>query len=318
MKDRLQIGLAVALLLGLGLGPAAAGSIEARVDEGRLTLMAEAAPLVEVLQAIGDAGGFAVVIRGDLAQPVERRFEDRPLEDALQELTKGHTVIIKHAPDSGDLSELRVIASRRATPAPPASVSATEAVAALAAAVEPEERSGMSKREAFRFANRARPAPTEDDIRYALAGDDQSERVAAIPKVGSLMPQDALAVLSDVLAEDRDPLVRSRAVAALTRIEGDGAGSLLQSALLNDGDVGIRLQAINALAASPGAQRRTSALARAMRDDPQADVRRSALLALQRVGGDWARSYLERTAPRLEPDLRQLAERALLTWRSGN
>jgi hypothetical protein len=55
-----------------------------------------------------------------------------------------------------------------------------------------------------------------------------------------------------------------------------------------------------------------------MRDDPEADVRRSALLALQRVGGDWARSYLERTAPRLEPELRQLAERALLTWRSGN
>jgi hypothetical protein len=301
----------------LGPGPAAAGSIEARVDEGRLTLRAEAAPLVEVLQAIGEAGGFAVVIRGDLAQPVERRFEDRPLEDALQELTKGHTVIIKRAPDSGDLSELRVIASR-ASPAPLASDSATEAVAALAAAVEPEERSGMSRREAFRLANRGRPAPTEDDIRYALAGDDQSERVAAIPKVGSLMPEDALAVLSDVLAEDRDPLVRSRAVAALTRIEGDGAGSLLQSALLNDGDVGIRLQAINALAASPGAQRRTSALARAMRDDPEADVRRSALLALQRVGGDWARSYLERTAPRLEPDLRQLAERALLTWRSGN
>jgi hypothetical protein len=56
------------------------------------------------------------------------------------------------------------------------------------------------------------------------------------------------------------------------------------------------------------------ALARALRDDPEPDVRRSALLALQRVGGDWAHSYLERTAPGLDPDLRLLAERALRTW----
>jgi HEAT repeat protein len=126
-----------------------------------------------------------------------------------------------------------------------------------------------------------------------------------------------MGVLEDVLAEDEDPLVRSRAVAALTRFGGDDAGSLLQAAALGDADSEIRIQAINALAASPAAARRTSALARALRDDPEPDVQRNALLALQRVGGEWARAYLERTAPRLDPELRMLAERALRTWAQG-
>jgi len=107
--------------------------------------------------------------------------------------------------------------------------------------------------------------------------------------------------------------VRSRAVAALTRFESGNAGGLLQAAALNDGDADIRMQAINALAASP-AQRRTTAFARALRNDPDPRVRRSALLAMQRVGGDWGRSYLERIASDLEPELRRIADRALLTW----
>jgi HEAT repeats len=304
-----------ALLAALCLGTVAvaqeAPTIEVRVEDGRLSLRAEAAALAEVLYAIGEAGGFAVVIRGDLAQPVERVIEAEPLEDALQELARGHSMIVKRARDSGDLAEIRVIAN------PVQSRAAAPVVDIAGEAEQGEARDGggpISARAAFRQAHLGMPAPTEDDLRFALAADDQAERVAAIPRVGSLHPSDALDVLEDVLAEDEDPLVRSRAVAALTRLDGDHAGALLQAAVLGDADTDVRIQAINALAASPEAPRRTTALARAMRDDPEPDVRRSALLALQRVGGGWARAYLERTAPRLDPELRMLAERALLTW----
>ncbi len=311
-----SIGAGV-LLAALCLGSVAlaqeAPTIEVRVEDGRLSLRAEAAALADVLDAIGEAAGFAVVIRGDLADPVDRVSEAEPIEDVLQDLARGHSMIVKRAPGSGALAEILVIAN----PAQSRAAAAAPAAAADDVAEQAGGRAGgdpVSERAAFRQAHLGMPAPTEDDLRLALAADDQAERVAAIPKVGSLDPGDALGILEDVLAEDEDPLVRSRAVAALTRFDGDAAGSLLQAAVLGDADTDIRIQAINALAASPEAPRRTTALARAMRDDPEPDVQRSALLALQRVGGDWARAYLERTAPRLDPELRMLAERALRTW----
>jgi hypothetical protein len=206
------------------------------------------------------------------------------------------------------LAEVRVIASA----APSRPFAAVDDQPAMTEAADGDD--PISVRAAFRQAHLGTPAPTEDDLRLALEADDQADRMAAIPKVGSLAPGAALGVLGDVMARDEDPLVRSRAVAALIRLDGEGAGSLLQAAVLQDADAEIRIQAINALAASPEARRRTAALARALRDDPDAKVRRSALLAMQRVGGDWGRSYLERIAPDLEPELRQLADRALLTW----
>jgi hypothetical protein len=308
--------LTFSLWLGLGVA-AVAGSLEATIVQGRLSLAAKSAPLAEVLQAIGAAGGFAVVLRGDLSQPVDRMVEDQPLEEILQQLAQGHSLIVRRDQASGVLTEIRVIASGRATPAPRllAEPSTDPRMVEVPAETGSDDRpGGLSKREAFRLANRGMPAPTEDDIRMALARQDQAARVAAIPKVGSLVPADALGVLEDVLAQDEDPLVRSRAVAALTRVGGSNAGGLLQGAALNDGDADIRMQAINALAASPEAQRRTTAFVHVLRNDPDPKVRRSALLAMQRVGGDWGRSYLERIASDLEPDLRRIADRALLTW----
>jgi hypothetical protein len=316
----LRSATVAALMLSLWLAPSAAalaGSLEVTIEQGRLSLAAEGSPLAEVLQAIGEAGGFAVVLRGDLGQPVDRVVEDQPLDAILQQLAQGHSLIVRRDKASGALTEIRVIASRRTTPTPRplAEPSTGPRMVEAPAETESDDRpGGLSKREAFRLANLGMPAPTEDDIRLALAGQDQAERVAAIPKVGSLMPADALGVLEDVLAQDEDPLVRSRAVAALTRFGDSNAGGLLQAAALNDGDADIRMQAINALAASPEAQRRTTAFARALRNDPDPKVRRSALLAMQRVGGDWGRSYLERIVSDLEPELRRIADRALLTW----
>ncbi len=66
------------------------------------------------------------------------------------------------------------------------------------------------------------PPPTRDDILIELGDPDQAKRVAAVPKVGALQPGAAADVLAGVFAEEDDPLVRSRAVAALTRLEGPG------------------------------------------------------------------------------------------------
>jgi hypothetical protein len=47
-----------------------------------------------VLLAIGEAGAFPVVIRGEIAAPVSASFTDHPLEGAIRELVSTHTLIV--------------------------------------------------------------------------------------------------------------------------------------------------------------------------------------------------------------------------------
>jgi hypothetical protein len=99
------------------------------------------------------------------------------------------------------------------------------------------------------YSAEAVPPPTREDILLELGDPDQVARVAAVPLVGSLGPPAALGILSGVFAEEDDPLARSRAVAALTRFEGLGAGRQ---------DAELRMQALNALAHSSGGGRSMS------------------------------------------------------------
>lgn len=290
--------------------------VAARVEHGLLTLQADDAPLAETLRAIGAAGSFDVVLRGTFATPVREAFADRPLEDAIRHLVEGHSVVfLRAAPDTASgaaaLTEVRVIEN-------PALV-----VPEDAGDEPPPDRGEITQgdpaddppldREAFRLANLGVPPPTRDDILLELDAPDQAARIAAIPKVGSLHPRAALAILADVFARDEDPLVRSRAVAALTRLGGPGARMLLREQALGDEDAELRMQALNALASSRG-ERSLNVLGQALRQDPDPKVRISALRALDRVGGDWARRSLERAARDGDPAISLAAEQALAAW----
>jgi HEAT repeats len=295
---------------------------EVQVTGGLLTLEAGGAPLAEVLRAIGRAGAFEVVLRGAFATPVRESFADRPLEDAIRHLVEGHSVVLLRAdsnPASGAaaLAEIRVIenpalaASEDAGRDEPSGAGAE--VAQDDAADERAREEGTDApldREAFRLANLGKPPPTREDILLELDDPDQAERVAAVPKVGSLAPQAALDILAGVFAEEDDGLVRSRAVAALTRLEGPAARGLLRERALADQDPELRMQALNALARSSG-DRSINVLAQALRDDPEPAVREAAVSALGRLGGDWARRHLERAARDSDPRISQAAEQAL-------
>lgn len=295
----------------------AAPVLEVEVADGLLTLHADGAPLAEVLRAIGVASGFEVVLRGTFAAPVRESFADRPLEDAIRRLAEGHSVVIlynQEGPSSGDptLAEVRVIEN-------PA-----RAAVAAARSAEPGRDDGEvaqddaadhppMDRETFRVANLGVPPPTREEIVLDLADPDQHARVAAVPKVGSLAPRAAIEIISHVFANENDATVRSRAVAALTRLDGSGVRGLLRERALDDDDSGLRMQALNALASSQG-DRSVNILGRALRQDSEAQVRRAAIRALQRVGGSWARRYVEQAARDPDPELGLAAEQALAIW----
>jgi hypothetical protein len=303
------------------IGSAAAedppAGVEAVVADGRLTLQADGAPLAEVLRAIGAAGEFEVVLRGAFAAPVRESFADRPLEDAIRDLAEGHSVVVLRddpGPEAGavNLAEIRVIenpdlaASEDALPGEPPQDGAEEA------GLEDDADDLLTEREAFRLSRLGMPPPTREDILIELGDPDQALRVAAVPKVSTLAPGAALNILAGVFAREDDPLVRSRAVAALTRLEGPGAGMLLRERALRDEDAELRMQALNALASSAG-ERSVTVLGRILAQDSDPQVREAAISALQRVGG-WGRRYVENAAADRDPKVRTAAEQALAAW----
>ena len=216
------------------------------------------------------------------------------------------------ASGAGTLAEIRVIenpalaASDGAAWEEPSGASAE--VAQDDAADEPP-----MDRETFRLANLGVPPPTREDILLELGDPDTAARVAAVPLVGSLGPRAAIGILSDVFAQDEDPLVRSRGVAALTRLDGPDARRLLRERALADDDAGLRMQALNALDQSEG-ERAINVLAQALRQDPESKVRMTAIRAFGRVGGAWARRAPGAGRPMdLDPEVRLAAEEALAT-----
>jgi HEAT repeat protein len=167
--------------------------------------------------------------------------------------------------------------------------------------------------EAYRQAVLDYVPPSKDDLLLELEEPDPAARVAAVSKVGSLQPREAIEVISHVFSNEEDMTVHSRAVAALSRLDAPGARGLLRDLALGDDDAGLRMQALNALASSRG-ERAINVVNQALRRDPEPGVRMSAIRALGRVGGNWARRALERAARDVDPAISLAAEEALAAW----
>jgi hypothetical protein len=316
--------LAIALALGLGSGqvavaladevPGAAAGVAVRIDDGRLTLQPHGAPLAEVLRAIGEAGGFEVILRGSLAEPVNEELADLPLEDAIRTLVGAHGLMVLRAAPStdqtlGDIAEIRVRARGDASAQDLARSEPVQA-APQEDVVRQEEIDPAERQEAYRRAVRDYVPPTREQLTLALSAPATEDRIVAVPKVGMLPAGEAVKVLEDALSDDQDALVRSRAVAALTRLKGPAAGRLLRQRAIEDADADLRAQAINAIATSRG-ERSVNVLARAIRQDPDPEIRRVAVRALGRIEGDLARRHLERATREGDPEISRAAEQAL-------
>ncbi len=139
-----------------------------------------------------------------------------------------------------------------------------------------------------------------DDLISRLNDRDDRLRMTAAEALGALGDARALQPIVRATLRDPAPQVRAHAAGAVARIEGERAVDVLVAALA-DPDYATRLRALEAFETMRIED--TSPLEAALRD-PNAEVRRRAALALERVG------YLERVIRLLEDPDRAVRSRA--------
>jgi HEAT repeat protein len=137
-----------------------------------------------------------------------------------------------------------------------------------------------------------------DDLVARLHDRDDRLRMAAAEALGSIGDPRALQPIVRATLRDPAPQVRAHAAGAVARIEGERGVDVLVAALA-DPDYATRIRALEAFETMHVSD--TSPLEAALRD-PNAEVRRRAALALERVG------YLDRVVAKLASGDR--AERA--------
>ena len=153
---------------------------------------------------------------------------------------------------------------------------------------------------AARILGRIGDARAVDDLVARLGDRDDRLRMAAAEALGAIGDARALAPIVRATLRDPAPQVRAHAAGAVARIEGERAVDVLVAALA-DPDYATRIRALEAFETMRIED--TSPLEAALRDG-NAEVRRRAALALERVG------YLERVVQRLTSEDRAVRTRA--------
>ncbi len=231
-------------------------SVEVDIEFQLLTLQAENARLDELLYTIAEAGSFKVELDGDFSTLINHSMVDEPLEGAIGHLIGSHHLTIYHRqvasePERTTIAEIHVV---ERTEEPLNYDDGSEGSLSDRAAEQniTERADEPIDRASFREAHFGRTPANREDVLVDLDDPEQAVRAAAVPKVGTLLPRDALKILAQLFTSESDSLVRSRAVAALAKLDHPRVRSLLRDLALQDDDSSLRAQAIHAIAAKEG------------------------------------------------------------------
>ena len=242
-------------------------------------LHADPAPHVR-LAAIDAVGRLRPATALDILEPLTRSPDDDMARAAIRAL--GHLEVE---------AAFDVLDAQRQAPAAWRRLAAIAAIAAGGNARAPEVLQWMAAADAEReVAGSALDALAAIGVREGAQGSEATRALVALTAEPARRDQAIAAVsnlpprrIADVAAGLRHaaPDVRCGTVEALSRMKSPEASRMIESAL-DDGAARVRLAAVAALKhlGTRGAQRKLMALARA---DPDADVRRAAIMAVART-----------------------------------
>lgn len=258
-----------------------ASPMHVSVEQGLLSINARNVPLADLLRVIGERAALTVSIHGGDSPLVTDSFTDLPLDEGIKRLVRGSGLVLTYAPSQGGagagvLKEVRVYMTPPQAPVP--------AVANGTKPASPARRAEQERSVGLR------------DVRTLARQRDEA----------------AASALAQILAQDSDPTVRAKAVAALGKFGGTEAAMALSMALM-DQDSSVRIQAARALGRVEG-DRATPALGGVLTGDPDPQVRREAVRTLATLGTDQARWSLESAALDADQSVRRAVASALAKW----
>ncbi|MDH3389965.1 MAG: HEAT repeat domain-containing protein [Gammaproteobacteria bacterium] len=236
-------------------------------QNGRLSLSAEQAPIVELMQLVADEAGFEAAAYGDFgAQTVSLTFTELPLAVAIRRLLKDTSAIVSY---------------RRA--GEPGAERAIEKIFLLGSG-------SAAGSEPIRLETLA-PDPDNDLRSSEIEATDARERIDAIERTQGLGDEITLENLAFSLQHDPDPEVRLKAITAIGEIGGSTAAAMLESGL-GDDNPRVRQLVVQTLGAIED-ERIPFWLGQVLMGDPDPRVRLVAVHSIARQGGDTARIFLE-------------------------
>jgi HEAT repeats len=237
----------VLLVIGSADAIAAPGALVAQpkgsvlnltVTSSRISLTARETPLADVLAAIGRMAGVKMVMRGDLNTSVTATLVNVPLDDAIQRLSRWHSVVLiyKGSTEGVGAPVLTEVWVTRSSP---------DLAKANPRGLEPPARD--TSRDAR--ADARLPAEWEQAAKALIAFKDanpetRSQQIEALVRAQG---EDAIvAALREVATRNPDPRVRRSAIQVLGSMGSPQALAAVQ-ATLSDANASVRSEALTAL-----------------------------------------------------------------------
>ena len=262
--------------------PTPESDIHVAVQQGLLTLNARNVPLADLLRIIGERAAITLTIHGNLRTTVTESFTDIPLDKGITRLVGGSGLVLIYAPPQGE-SGTNVLAQAHVYEVSPTNVARMQADARKQGAVaRPIESDRSAKLREIRALSRQRDETAARALTQIVAQDaDPTVRAKAVAALGKFGEAESARAISMALM-DQDALVRVQAARALGRVEGDQATPALGGVLMGDSDPRVRREAARALGSVQSEEARWSLEAAAL--DADQSVRRAVASALAKWG----------------------------------
>ena len=258
------------------------------VQDGLLTVHDNEANLLDILTAAAHQAGFEVIIRGELeSPPVRRQIIVMPLDQGLRSLLGevNSVLVYENTGSERRIREVRVFGSGK-----------IKSVQRLSKPV----RKHVSEWD-------------KDSLQQELQQSEPAVRLYALNQIAQLPETDALALLREVLQQDLDSQVRSRAIELLGEIGSASALDVLELGLA-DADTQIRIETINTLGFVAG-EDAIPMLGQMLFSETDSTVRQHAIeiIALQ-PQSDAVQAFLHVAAQDTNRNIREFAALNLAAW----
>ena len=260
----------------------------------RYSLVAEQAKLSDVLLELGKAADFKLKVFEQLS--IEQQnwdYNSMPLSQLLTNLLRGYSTVMLYEEahdktlenNTRKLKELWLIAS--------------------------DDNSGVGEQSINNIEIKLEP-PATRPIDYQNLTPQQQYEIAHIDNLEGLTGDDVIESLKLTLVTENDPVIRKRAVVALSDIGGTHVLDALESGL-SDSSGEVRTQLAKSFA-EINHQRSMLALGQLLMGDHDVKVRQEAVRALYQQNGPAARSFIEAALNDKDDSVKKVAGEILQQW----